>query len=278
MSFCENKIRSFAAISMVVTLTMVSLVSCGGKTEVNVNERDTEAEKMLKGVWFNEDDNSIAFRAENDTIYYSDPTSMPMHYRIKGDTLYLDGSTVLAYPIEKQTEHLFIFKNNAGDNVRLVKTSDDELEEIFDDRQEVSAINQNVVVKNDTAFVFDNDRYHCYVQVNPTTYKLIKTSINNDGVTVENVYYDNIVHLSVYRLANQLFSKDFNKAFFKDYVPEDFYSQSILSDMMFLKCDKEGVHYNAVLYIPDSMTSFLVHVTISFDGGLKVNVNDGKMN
>ena len=278
MSFCESKVHwSFASFLSLSFLIVALFSSCTDTVKKETQKRNTEAEKMLAGIWLNEDDNSIAFRAENDTVYYPDSTSLPMHFRIIGDTLFLDGTSVIKYPIMKQTEHLFIFKNNSGDNVRLVKSSDEDLEDIFDERQSVSVLNQNKVVKRDTAFVYDDNRYHSYVQVNPTTYKLIKTSLNNDGVTVENVYYDNIVHISIYRLAQQLFSKDFNKAFFKDYVPEDFYTQSILSDMVYFKCNEEGFHYNAALYIPDSMTSFLVHVIVSFDGELKVSVNDKKM-
>lgn len=278
MSFCENKVHRLAVVIMSVLVMVPFMVGCSDNTKKETSKRNTEAEKMLSGVWFNEDDNSIAFHAENDTIFYSDSTSLPVHFRIIGDTLYLDGTSVLTYPIEKQTEHLFIFKNNAGDRVRLVKINDNEIEEIFDERQHVSALNQNKVVKSDTAFVYDETRYHSYVQVNPTSYKVIRSSVNNDGVTVENVYYDNIVHVSIYRLASQLFSKDFNKKFFEKYVPAEFYSQSILSDMMYVKCNEEGFHYNAVLYIPDSMTSFLVNVTISLEGDIKVEVNDKKMN
>ena len=278
MSFCENKVHRLAAVMMTVLLSVPFITGCSDNTTKKAPERNREAEKMLTGLWLNEDDNNIVFRAERDTIFYSDSTALPVHFRIISDTLYLDGSEVISYPIEKQTEHLFIFKNNLGDRVRLVKVEDNELEEIFDDRQQVSVLNQNKVVKSDTAFVYDGTRYHCYSQVNPTTYKLIRSSVNNDGVTVENVYYDNIVHISVYRLATQLFSKDFDKAFFEKYVPEDFFNQSILSDMMYLKCNTEGFHYDAVLYIPDSMTSFLVHVTISFKGEIKVSVNDKRMN
>ena len=279
MSFREKKVHRRLVSAIVAAASVMPFVcACSGGTSKVSREPDDKAGKMLAGIWLNEDDNSIAFRAEADTVYYPDSTSLPMHFRIIGDTLYLDGSSVVTYPIVKQTEHLFMFKNNAGDVVRLVKSSDKDFEEMFDDRQAVSVLNQNKVVKSDTAFEYEEKRYHSYAQVNPTSYKVIKTAVNNDGVTVENVYYDNIVHISIYRLAEQLFSKDFGKSFFKKYVPAEFYEQSILSEMTYIKCNTEGFHYNAVLYIPDSMTSFIVHVIVSFDGSLKVNVNDKKMN
>ena len=278
MLFCDNKVHRMASALVAAMFVVPLFLSCSDKAEKNTPERDENAEQMLSGIWLNEDDNSIAFRAENDTVYYPDSTSMPMHFRIMSDTLYLDGSSVITYPIVKQTEHLFMFKNNAGDVVRLVKSNDKDFEEIFDDRQSVSVLNQNKVVKTDTAVVYDDNRYHSYTQVNPTSYKVIRSSLNNDGVMVDNVYYDNIVHISIYRLANQIFSKDFSKDSFKKYIPDEFYNQGILSDMKFLKCNSAGFHYNAVLYIPDTMTSFLVHVTVSFDGKLEVDVNDKKMN
>ncbi len=58
------------------------------------------------------------------------------------------------------------------------------------------ALNQNTLIKRDTVVVRGDEKYHLYVQVNPTSYKVYKSSYNDDGVEVDNVYYDNIVNLA----------------------------------------------------------------------------------
>ena len=44
--------------------------------------------------------------------------------------------------------------------------------------------------------------------------------------------------------------------------------QSVFSDMVYYKIDDEGVHYFAVLGIPNSSSSFMVEMIFSFDGKL----------
>lgn len=58
--------------------------------------------------------------------------------------------------------------------------------------------------------------------MNPTTYKVYKSSYNDDGVQVDNVYYDNIVNIHVYHGANRVFSRDFHKKDFLKVVPAEF--------------------------------------------------------
>ena len=54
------------------------------------------------------------------------------------------------------------------------------------------------MLKRDCVVFFNDEKYHCYIQINPTTYKVVKPSVNDDGVEVDNVYYDNIVNLTVF--------------------------------------------------------------------------------
>ncbi len=64
-------------------------------------------------------------------------------------------------------------------------------------------------VKIDSVVTFNGERYHWYIAINPTKYKVTKRTFNDDGLEVENVYSDNIMHISFFKGAQQLFSSDF---------------------------------------------------------------------
>jgi len=110
------------------------------------------------------------------------------------------------------------------------------------------------------------------VQVNPTTYKVFHTSYNNDGLEVDHIYYDNIIHVSVYQGASKVFSRDFHKSDFSSVVPANMLEQCVLSDMSFSKADDNGVCYTTLLAIPDSPSSYVVSLVISYQGKFRIFV------
>ncbi len=256
-------------------LLLASLVSSckdkGAKGEVP--QEDLSAKKMLQGIWVDEFEQDVAFKVKGDTIFYPDSTSQPVYFQIFKDTLVLHGANDVKYAIVNLTPHLFVFRNQNGDQVRLTISQNADDNMMFTD-QHPQPINQNQLIKRDTIVTHGNGKYHCYVQVNPTTYKVIKTSYNDDGVEVDNVYFDNIVNLNIYHGAQKLFSGDFRKQQFTSLVPVDFLSQSILSDLVFKAIDQDGIHYIASLMIPDSMSTFQVELTVSFTGKLKMKVRE----
>ncbi|MCH4017548.1 MAG: DUF4738 domain-containing protein [Prevotella sp.] len=237
-----------------------------------VPQEDLQAKKMLQGIWVDEDDEEdVAFRAKGDTIYYPDSTSQPAYFKIIKDTFYLEGSETVKYPIVRQSPHVFQFKNQNGDLVKLIKSEDPSDIDNFQQKR-VVALNQNKLVKRDTVLMYHNQRYHSYIQVNPTTYKVIKPTYNDDGVEVDNVYYDNIVYVSLYQGAMKVFSRDFHKQDFKRQIPGPFLRQGILSDIVFQKIDQEGVTYTAVIASPDSDSSYEVNIIISFRGQMRLEI------
>lgn len=228
---------------------------------------------MLQGVWISDEDESPALMAKGDSIFYPDSTSMPVAFKIVSDTLYLIGGTTATYPIESQSEHIFSFRNPNGETVKLVKSDDAEDFSYFEMKQPV-VLNQRRLIKRDTIVAGPADRYHCYVQVNPTTYKVYKSSINDSGLEVSNVYYDNTVHFAIFKGAQRLYSHDFKKLDFKNLLPMLNMKETILSDMEFQKTDAEGIHYLALLGIPDTATSYMVEVTVSYQGKLTMKLSD----
>ena len=258
---------------IIVLCLAVSLAGCGGQKKgapVQASE-DKQAKALLQGVSVNEDEEDVAFKAKGDSIFYADSTSQPVRFMIVGDTLVLEGANTVKYPIVKQAAHLFVFKNQNGETVRLTKSSNPADNAQFSDERP-KALNQNRLIKRDTVIVYGADRYHSYVQVNPTTYKVVKTVYNDEGVEVGNVYYDNIVHISLFRGSRQLYSHDFRKAEFARLVPEQYLSQAVLSDIVYDHTTPEGFVYCAQLLIPDGSSSYMVMVTISFEGKMSMGL------
>lgn len=253
---------------------LMMLVGCGNKTaKENVFEEDTAAKKMLQGIWLNDDGDDVAFRVKGDTIYYPDSTSLPTYFYIHSDTLVMKGANEVRYPIVKQAAHLLEFKNSNGDLVKLVKTQDTSYLKQFTQDRPV-ALNQKTLIKRDSIVAVGEKKFHLYVQVNPTSYKVYKRSYNGEGVEVDNVYFDNIINVNIFQGAANLFSRDFHKKDFAKEVPMDFLKQAVLSDMVFQEADSNGISFLAVLAMPDSSLSYQVEVHFSLDGKMTMKIKN----
>ena len=264
-----------AFIAIMVILVTGQFSSCqkkGSAGKEDAVQEDTVAKQMLQGIWVDEDGQDVAFKAQGDSIFYPDSTSQPVRVQIFGDTLVLHSASDVKYPILKQTKNLFIFRNQNGDEVKLVLSEDANDADFFLSKRP-QALNQGVLIKRDTVVKFQDKPYHCYIQVNPTTYKVIKSSWNDEGVEVDNVYYDNIINLNVYSGARRLFHSDIKKQQFSGVVPADFLNQSVFSDLILKSVDAEGIHFQASLVMPDeTMNSFQVMLTISYNGNMSMKV------
>lgn len=249
--------------SLIITILATFLVACNRQGNSVRLVEDKSAKIMLQGIWLDSEDGAVSFRVNGDTIYYTDSTSMPSYFKIIDDSLVLGSGT--KYAIVKQTEHTFWFNNQNGDVVKLEKSDDpeDEHEFVHDTPKVLSYTHQ---VKTDSVVMYGGERYHWYIAINPTKYKVTKHSYNEDGLEVENVYYDNIMHISVFKGANSIYSSDFRKQQYADKVPADFLEQAVLGNMEFSNVDSEGLHFNATLCIPDGASCYLVESLIAFNG------------
>jgi len=250
------------------------LIGCGKKGSTSdtpeAPQEDLAAKKMLQGIWVNSDDEAPAFKVKGDSIFYPDTTSLPVAFQIFGDTIVTKGSADARYAITKQTPNNFWFKNQYGDEVKLVRSENPDDAYAFEQTRPTVPINQRMLIKRDTVVFHGNQRYHVYVQVNPTTYKVIKTTYNDEGVEVGNIYYDNIINLAVFNGARKVYSSDFHKHHFKQCVPSRMLSQCILHDMTFDRIDDKGLHLRAMLAIPDTPTSYIANITVGYDGRLSI--------
>lgn len=224
----------------------IAVAACGEKKQTE-RVYDPQAKEMLQGIWLDADDESIVLRVAGDTLYYNEEGAQPVAILVTSDTLYLCGEEETRYAIERLTPHTFQFRNAAGNVAKLIKSTDEDDIHAFeagrlDSEEQIieEEINQRLV-KRDTVVVSGGKRYHCYMQVNPTTYKVVGTQYNNEGLSVSKVYYDNIVNIAVFDGARKVYSSDYRKQDFAKFVPKDVMAQSILSDIVYDHVD-EGTH------------------------------------
>ena len=133
-----------------------------------------------------------------------------------------------------------------------------------------SAFNDSILHELPEVMITGEKRFHAYSQVNPTTYKVLRQTVNEEGVSVDQAYYDNIVHIAVYNGSKALINRDYRKDDFAKLVPKEYISRCILSDITIEKATAEGVHFTAILTEPDTYTSY--HINIIVDANGKVNM------
>ena len=96
----------------------------------------------------------------------------------------------------------------------------------------------------------------------------MQPDLTEEGLEVENIYYDNIIHICVYEGKNRLFGRDMKKTDFESLIPSDYYERAILSDMEFVGVNTKGYQYQANLCIPNSASCYLVNISINTDGDI----------
>lgn len=250
-----------------IVLLLAAFSSCTtSKQKASVQEENKEAKALLQGIWLDDNTETALLKIKGDTIYYSDATSAPVAFKIMGDTLMMYGAQPMGYKIEKQGEDSFWFHSAIGDIIRLHKAENMEDSLAFVHEQVVPVYSE--VTKKDSVVTYNNTRYRGYVYINPSKIKVMRPTVSEEGLGVDNVYYDNIIHICVYEGKKSLFAKDITKQMFEGVVPADFLKWAILSDMDFGGVDAKGYHYQATVCIPDGASCYMVNITINTDGKL----------
>lgn len=54
------------------------------------------------------------------------------------------------------------------------------------------------VVQKDSVVMYKGTRYRGYVYINPSKMKVIRTTYSDEGIGIDNIYYDNVIHICVY--------------------------------------------------------------------------------
>lgn len=250
-----------------IIVCLLLLSSCS--TRIQKEEKENlVAKSLLQGIWMDEMTETPLFRIKGDTIYYVDESVTPVAFKIIGDSLKTYGLQTSSYHIKKQEEFSFWIQSVVGDVLKLSKI-DNELDSIL--VVQSSPMNQEPakeVIQKDDVVYYNNVRYRGYVYINPTDIKVIQPGISEEGLEVENVYYDNIIHICVYEGKNRLFGKDVKKQDFITLIPGEYYHRAILSDMDFVGVTEKGYQYQATVCVPNNVSCYLVNISICFNGDI----------
>ena len=258
---------------LIIPVIIIMLAACGNQGSqsgaVAEPKENQEAKALLQGVWVDDETDEVSFRALGDTIFYPDTLSQPAYFRVVDDSLELSGRR---YAIVKQGEHFFWFMNSSGDVVKLSKSDDPTYELSFMHEKPRGITTYTSVVNRDSVVMYDGERYHWYITINPTKYKVISTSYNDDGVGVDNIYYDNIIHVSLFQGARRIYSSDFRKQQYSKLVPSGFLEQAVMTNIEYDHADSEGFHFNATVCKTDGVSCYLVGITITRAGSMSMKL------
>ena len=248
-------------------LICISLMSsCSGQPQKKeeMEKEDLIAKEWLQGTWIDDMTETPLFTAKGDTIYYIDEPAVPVAFKIIEDTLKTYGRKVSNYHIKKQGKSFIWIQSFMGDILQLSKAENSQ-DSLWIPRQTPKEKTDNVISK-DNVVHYNNQRFRGYVYINPTNIKVHQPEITEEGLEIENIYYDNIIHICVYEGKNKLFGRDMKKQDFESLIPAEYYQRAILSDMEFGGVNAKGYQYQATLCIPNSASCYLVNISITKDG------------
>ena len=267
-----NKFRDIGMLVLLLSLLIAVGCKNGTKSE-STQEDDLVAKKTIQGIWTNDLDGSSALYIKGDSLYYPDPQSEPAKFHIANDTLYVESSHPTKYHLIKFTHDLLKFTAENGDETTLVKSKDKSLLADFGiNLKKPSEINQGKLIKKDTIVSVGETRMHAYIQVNPTSYKVFRPYMNDDGVSVDHIYYDNIIHVALFNGAKSVLNRDYHKQDFKGLVDKGYISQSILSDIVVDHVTPDAVCFVAILTTPETDISYNVNISVSADGKVHLSL------
>lgn len=250
--------------------------SCAGKQSQTMSVKENlEMKTMLQGTWMDEDTETPMICIKGDSIHYMTSGTLPVAFRIIEDSLITYGTEPTSYYIVKQNEYMLWLQSDMGGIIKMNRA--DESESIhsvnFHVQTKKSEPTKEVIQKDQIEF-YKDVRYRGYVYINPSQIKVTRPTYSDEGFKMDNVYYDNVIHICVYEGKNKLFSKDVYKKDFSEVVPEEFLQWAILADMEFIGVNEKGYQYQATISIPDEITSYIVNLSISTDGNIQYTLKE----
>ena len=261
-----NKIYSLLC-GLWLAMTGMSACSHGaGNDVVAESQENVQMKQALQGIWADDNSDAVQFSADGDSLYYPGDASRPLYFKIVNGQLMICGADTVSYEIVCLEDSKFWYHSITGELIKLHR-SEYELDsiEFVKTMQEPIALYDGVV-KKDSVIMFEKHRYHGYVYINPSTMKVYKTSYNENGMKIEQVFYDNVIHLCVYEGTQSLFARDFTKKDFESAVEPGFLKSAVLSDMDFIDVNSKGYWYEVSLCIPDEASCYQIFILVSPDG------------
>lgn len=232
-------------------------------------EVDTAAVRELQGLWLDDNTELPLFRIKGDSIYYASQVNVPMPFTVMNDTLMVFSVDTLLYPIKERGLYSLEYKSLTGDVIAVHKAETDTVSFGLPVVEEKSA---DEVIEKDSVIMYKGERFRGYAYINPTRKKVIRLGMSEEGLPIENVYYDNIIHICIYKGRERLFARDIDKEMFAQVVPMDFLKLSILSDMDFLSVNEEGYWYLATICEPEGASCYNVKMNVTREGEVRYMV------
>ena len=253
----------------ILSTSILLLCSCSGQPQQNekVEKEDLRAKELLQGTWIDDITETPLLQIKGDTIYYLEETTNPIAFKIIDDSLKTYGQQISSYHIKKQGPSIFWIQSAMGDILQLSK-AETNIEALIPQAESNRQEPNRKVLQKDLIVHYNNIRYRGYVYINPTAIKVVQPEITEEGLEIENVYYDNIIHICVYEGKKKLFSKDMKKEDFKQLIPYEYFQRSILNDMDFLGVNAKGYQYQATLCVPNSASCYLINISIGENGDI----------
>lgn len=249
--------------------------SCSGKGNDAANggqtADSTQSVSMLQGVWLDNDTEMPVMKVRGDTIALANRAASAFRFVVSGDTLFAQDTEHTIYYIRQLTEQDFSFYTTFGDTVRLHK-AEDEAAWMVDATQ--AMLQPTEVLKKDSVLTYDGKRYRGYVYVNPSTRKVLVPEVTGEGLVIDNVYYDNVIHVCVYQGKRKMCSRDITRDQFAGVIPDSFLRNAILSDMDFVGVGAGGYFYRAIICSASShgTSSYYVKVCLNDEGVLNIQL------
>ena len=267
--------KLFSSI-ILFTLLVLLLTACIRQTQPSsqascVQQADTAAMQFLSGIWVDSETETVVFRVEGDSIFYPDASVLPVRFAIIADTLCLFTADSVRYPVVHQGDFVLSYESLSGEVITLHPL--DSLYFFAKDREYAPLLINEEVSRDSVVFSPSGERYHLYIKVNPTQYRVYQTTFTDEGLATENVYFDNIIHVGVYQGRSCIFSHDFAKSDFQDLVPGQFLEGAILSNTEFGTTDRDGFHFNVTICQPNGASCYVVELIVNYDGKTQMNLS-----
>ena len=250
-------------------LILASCTNASRKGEDAVRTTDPTIKALLQGVWLDKNSESPVLKIEGDSILYASKSDVRMRYLVADDTLFVQGLYTVPYPLLECSDHVLSFRTPMGDEMSLYKDEQGDITIATLDFPVAKPVSE--VVKKDAVIMVGKNRYHGYISINPTSVKVVRPGVTEDGFSIDNVYYDNIIHICVYEGREQLCGKDIKRGMFDGIVPSEFLSVSILYDMAFMGMKDEKFLFRATLRVPDG-PCYYAQVLMDEDNQIEVEL------
>ncbi len=256
-----------------IVCTTILIVGCMNNTKNNDSiarevQSNPIAKELLQGIWFLSDSDTPFLKVAGDSLCFYEQPGTVMAFNIVQDSLYTFGSGTYGYKIDKQSEYMFWFHSISNHVIKLYKSENLEDTIYFehnDTVEENPVVEDQEVVQRDSIVYFDNTRYHGYAFINPSSFKVYKPMYSDDGIRIDQIYYDNVIYICVYQGTEKLFGQNIYKDHFKDILESNFFNAVILADMDFIGVDETNYYFQAKVEIPNSLVYDLIKISVNIN-------------